>query len=100
MELMKGGKADDPMGYSEEEGKQIEAMIQQAHALFRKWATATQPGMVCDAILASAGSAIGSGFSSKEAFNKNFVRLVETFGKVMRHSFEREEARRRFTPQG
>ena len=100
MELMKGGKSEEPDRYSDEDGKKMDAMVAQAHALFKKWATNAEPGMICDAVLASAASAIGSGFTNKEAFDRNFVRLVEGFGCVMKAAFERAEAMRRFTPQG
>jgi hypothetical protein len=100
MELMKGGKSENTSGYSEDEGKKIDAMTEQAYALFRKWSTTTDPGMVCDAIIVAAASAVGSGFKDKDAFGRNSVRIVESFRRVMTVAFEKAEARRRFTPQG
>ncbi len=94
MELFKGGKSDNTSGYSDEEGKKIDAFVAEAHAFFRRFEKTLDAGMLCDSIIVAAASSIGNGFRNKEAFNRNLPRLVGSFKNVMTHAFEKAEATR------
>jgi hypothetical protein len=99
MQLFKGGKSENTSGYSEEEGKKIDAFVAQAHAFFVKFGENLEPGMLADSIIVAAASSIGSGFKDRAAFNRNVNRMTESFRRVMTYSFDRAEARRIQSPK-
>jgi hypothetical protein len=95
MQLFKGGKGENTSGYSEEEGKKLEAFARQAHEFFECMGSRLDPGMLVDSIVLAAGGSIGGGFKDRAAFNRNVNRLTESFRRVMTHAFERAEKNRR-----
>lgn len=95
MQLFKGGKSDNTSGYSDDEGKKIDAFVAQAHTFFVKSGEILEPGMLVDAIIVAAACSIGGGFKDRAAFNRNVNRLTESFRRVMTNAFDRAEARRK-----
>lgn len=99
MQLFKGGKSENTSGYSEEEGKKIDAFVALAHAFFVRCGETMEPGMLVDSIIVAAASSVGSGCKDRAAFNRNVTRMTESFRRVMTHAFDQAEARRIQSPK-
>lgn len=87
----KADGSDNSSGYTEKEGEKIDALVDQAITLFRSWKD-VEPGMALDASLVAVAMFIGTGWKDREALERNLPRLVESFQRVMRYSFD-EKAR-------
>ena len=95
MELFKGGKSENTSGYSEEEGKKIDAFVSKMHAVYLREGASLDPGMLVDAIITAAAGTVGTGFKDRAAFTRNAGRMTESFLRVMTWAFDQAEAKRR-----